>query len=383
MKDITLIVKVTDGCNLRCKYCYNKDTGYAAQTLGCERFEKLLKIVAPYRKDINVIWHGGEPLTCGTDRFLQFMKTESAVAKAFGVNIKNRVQTNGTLIDRKWVKLFKEYDVKVGISFDGIENEKYRQRSDDTLRGIGILRKNGIYCGVMAVVADNEYDIAANYRYFAAQKLNVEFSPVFQEGGATELSSPAKNFADKMVALFDEWLYDKNGVDVRLFATYVSMALGTNFRICSNSSCHGKYLGITADGTLYNCGRYSVTKYPFGNVDDFNGLDEVYRSQGFKELVAGAIERRNTCKRSCEYFAVCGGGCSDCAIVENGLSNIPQQSCLYFKTLYSHIKATVDEILEKKIPLDTFNPYMRKTIVKSFAVTDDASGADVEEKYQK
>lgn len=379
---ITLIVKVTNGCNLRCKYCYNKDTQYGAQTLSHERFEKLLRIVAPFRKHIKVIWHGGEPLTCGIDYFKQAMRIESAVAKAYGVNFTDQVQTNGTLINKKWADLFDEYSIKPGISFDGVANDEYRQNGAATLRAIKLLRKRGIDFGVLAVVANDDYDISANYKYFVELGLNVEFSPVFEEGGATEQGCAAPGgFADGMVKLFDEWLYDKNGIDIRLFGTYVAMALGTNFRICANASCHGKYLGISPDGTLYNCGRYSVTQYPFGNVDDFSGLDEVYRSDGFKALVSGAIERRKKCKTKCEYFELCGGGCSDCAIIENGLAEIPQQSCYNFKRIYPHIKSKVDDIIKNKLPLDGFNPHFRKAVINSFAVTDDPTGADIQDKY--
>lgn len=381
--NITIIVKVTNGCNLRCKYCYNKQTEYGTQVLSHERFEKLLGIVATQRKNIRVVWHGGEPLTVGLDYFKRAMVIESAVCRTHGVTVTNQVQTNGTLIDKNWIDFFKEYSIKVGISFDGIQNDKYRQKGEATLRAIKLMRKNGMDCGVMAVVADDDYDISANYKYFAERGINVEFAPVFEEGGAAESGSSATRFAEKMTALFDEWLYDEHGVDVRLFATYVSMALGTNFRICSNSSCHGKYLGISPDGTLCNCGRYSVTEYPFGNVDDFTTLDEVYRTDGFKALVSGAIERRKKCKEKCEYFELCGGGCSDCAIIENGLNNIPEQSCLYFKTLYSHIKAAVDGIVDQNTSLGGFNPFFRKAVAKSFAVTDDPTGADLQDKYTK
>ncbi|MDE7164057.1 MAG: radical SAM protein [Clostridiales bacterium] len=382
MDRINIIVKVTEACNLRCKYCYNKDSDYSAQVLGLERFTKLIDIVAPYRKDIHIIWHGGEPLTAGLEYFENAMRIEDAAQTKYRVTIKNQIQTNGTLIDKKWIELFKKYDIKPGISFDGLQNDKYRQRTEDTLRAFKLLAKNGMRSAAMAVVADDDYDILENYKYFAKLGINVEFSPVFEEGGAAEMGSRAQRFAENMTELFDYWLYDKNGVDVRLFATYVSMALGTNFRICNNSSCHGKYLGVAPDGTIYNCGRYSVTQYPFGNVDDFSDLNEIYRSDGFMGLVAGAFERRQKCRESCEYFNLCSGGCTDCALIENGLNNIPQQSCMYFKTLYPHIKAAVDKILAEKQPLDGFNPFFRRAVIKSFAVTDDATGADIQDKYK-
>lgn len=55
MKSLTLIVKVTDGCNMRCKYCYNSDSGYASPVLPLEKLEKLLSILATEFNEISVV----------------------------------------------------------------------------------------------------------------------------------------------------------------------------------------------------------------------------------------------------------------------------------------------------------------------------------------
>lgn len=41
MKSLTLIVKVTDGCNMRCKYCYNSDSGYTSPRFAVGKVGKI------------------------------------------------------------------------------------------------------------------------------------------------------------------------------------------------------------------------------------------------------------------------------------------------------------------------------------------------------
>ena len=37
MSRISLVVKVTNGCNLRCKYCYNGEEGFKPKKLSLEQ----------------------------------------------------------------------------------------------------------------------------------------------------------------------------------------------------------------------------------------------------------------------------------------------------------------------------------------------------------
>ena len=62
-------------------------------------------------------------------------------------------------------------------------------------------------------------------------------------------------------------------------------------------------------------------------------------------------------------FDVCNGGCSDCAMIENGLTEIPQNSCYLFKTVYRHIKQAADKIVAEQPALDTLNPTVSKILI--------------------
>lgn len=371
MKKIEVILKVTDACNLRCKYCYNSEKNYKNETLSLERFEKLLNVLLTGYNLIHIIWHGGEPLCAGLDYFKAAMDVEKKVHIQSSVVIENSIQTNGTLINDQWIKFFKEHDFKVGISFDGVENEKYRQQTDKTLAAMKKLKEAGISFGCNAVVADNDYDLAANYKFFKEHRLAFDFSRILYEGGAKNMPSlETQAYTKALCDLFDQWIYDTDGVSVRTFALYLNLAKGGRYRICSCCSCHTKYLSISSDGSLYNCGRASMTEYPFGNIDNFESAQEIFASEGAMALLLGSIERRNKCKESCAFFPVCAGGCADIAIMEHGLENIPTDYCYSFKTVYTHVKETFDRLMNEQVPLSSLNPTVKTVLAKSLARSD-------------
>ena len=234
MKKIEVILKVTDQCNLKCKYCYNAERPYTKDVLSLERFERLLRVLLTGYNLIHVIWHGGEPLCAGIDYFKKAMDVERRVHIETGAVIENSVQTNGTLVNSEWIRFFKENDFRVGISFDGVDNEKYRQGTDKALRAMKLLRKEGMNFGCNAVVSDDAYSLRDNYLFFKENKLSFDFSRIIAEGGAKNMPSLAGvKYADDMCRLFDEWIYDTNGVSVRSFALYLNLAAGGKFRICT------------------------------------------------------------------------------------------------------------------------------------------------------
>ncbi len=382
MKKVEVILKVTESCNLKCKYCYNGTEQLKKGFLSLEKFEKFLKVLKTGYDRIHIIWHGGEPLLIGIDYFRRALDVERKVFINDSVIIENSVQTNGTLIDKEWIRLFKEHNIKVGISFDGVENDKYRAQSEKVLSSMKALKEAGLSFGCNAVVADDDYSLKDNYEFFKSQGVSFDFSMVINEGNAKDkLSLTSVSFADKMIKLFDEWIYDTKGVSVRTFATYLAVASGGRYRICSMCSCHMKYLSVFPDGTVYNCGRTNLQKYPFGKIDDFNSVNDVFSSKGALDLISGSIKRREKCKQSCELFSVCAGGCSDIAISENGLENIPANYCYVFKTVYKHVKKVYDEIIKNAVPLSELNPTVKTVLSRSLSKTYDSLNSEIAETY--
>ncbi|MBU1129457.1 MAG: radical SAM protein, partial [Nanoarchaeota archaeon] len=128
LKDhITVIVKPTHNCNLRCKYCYieeNAEKGNMPLSLA----EEAIKKVSEFSKTSNWIWHGGEPLLMGVDFFKEIQKIQKFYEKK-GNEFYNGIQTNGTLINNEILDFIeKANDFDVGLSIDGPEKIHNRTR---------------------------------------------------------------------------------------------------------------------------------------------------------------------------------------------------------------------------------------------------------------
>ncbi len=370
MRRIQLIIKVTNGCNLRCKYCYNAAKEFKHEVISLDKIEKMFHLVADYDR-VDVLFHGGEPMLASKDFYKQVFELEKKVAVQTGVTFTNQIQTNATLLDSGWVHFFKDNKVSVGISFDGIYNDAYRGKTQDTLNAIERLKKNHMQFGCIAVVADKDYNIAKNYEYLKTIGVNVDFSYVFIEGNAKTIEVlPVESYVQQMLDLFDAWIYDKKGTPIRNFNYILNKIFHCGSEYCCNGSCIGNFFCLDVNGDIFGCSRESVHQYNFGNVKDVENMSGVFNSEGFKSYISGAIARRKSCAGTCELFDYCKGGCSDDAITNGDISKQNPRYCFFFKSLYTHIKEKVDEIFEKKVDLSTLNPYFRSALIQATSISE-------------
>lgn len=365
MNTINVILKATESCNMHCLYCYNQASNNCHSVLSAERLEKFFCLLSSSYDRVNIVWHGGEPLLCGIDYMKKAMSFEENLYQKSGVVFSNSIQTNATLINNKWIDFFRKYRFKIGISFDGLSNSVYRQQTEAVIANIKALQRRKMKFGCLAVVPDDQYDMIGNYIFFRDFGLHFALSPMFSEGCGEQLPKlSAQIYCEKMKKLYDYWLYDTNGVNIRVFTDYISMLYGSRTRTCTNGSCHGKWLGITPDGNLYNCGRDAVRQFGFGNIDEIDTISEAFSSEGFHDLLLGAVARRSKCKESCKLFPYCESGCSDCAIIENGLNNKPSFSCEVFRQIFPYIRDGIQQAIENQTPLSHMNPAVRSAMIK-------------------
>ena len=373
MKRAQLIIKVTNGCNLRCKYCYNAAKEFVHEVVSLDKIEKMFYLLASY-DNVEVIFHGGEPMMAGKEFYKNVIELERKTTAQSGVTFSNQIQTNATLIDAQWLQLFKKYNINVGISFDGIYNDAYRGKTQDSLRAIALLKKHQMQAGCIAVVADKEYDIRKNYEYIKTLGMSVDFNYVFIEGNAKSIEVlPVQSYVAQMVELFDFWMYDQEGVPVRNFNYMLNKIMRCGGEYCCNGSCIGNFFCLDVNGDLFGCSRESMHKYCFGNIKDTESMSDIFNSEGFKELIIGAITRRKSCAEKCDLFDYCKGGCTDDAITNGDVSKQNPGYCYFFRTLYTHVKARVDEIFAQKIDLSTLNPYFRKALIQATSIPEEDS----------
>ena len=81
--------------------------------------DKLLNSLVEIDEEHTICLHGGEPLLIGKKWFAQFIKMIDRHEISQSKSLRLGVQTNGLLIDERWVELFVKGNVDISLSVDG------------------------------------------------------------------------------------------------------------------------------------------------------------------------------------------------------------------------------------------------------------------------
>lgn len=218
------VFKVTDRCNLGCRYCYreNAEPTHGRGEMSLAVVDETLSQILDYKQNLYdrigidrkpslyFVFHGGEPLMIGTDGFEEILEVQQKYID-MGLEIRNSVQTNGTLIDDGFIDIFKEHDFRVGVSIDGPRDihdvfrvfRDGRSSFDRTCRGIDLLNDNGVPWSAISVInreyLGNEEGMFSFFREKGASE--VDFTPSFFYD--TEYSLRPDEYANFMNNMFD------------------------------------------------------------------------------------------------------------------------------------------------------------------------------------
>ena len=109
-KTITLVVKVTHLCNLKCDYCFYLNKNYissSSESLDINRFKEILLKTSKISENINIVFHGGEPLLMPIEYYNKVLDYQQTLEKDFSVKFLNSIQSNGTILSKQIVTLLK------------------------------------------------------------------------------------------------------------------------------------------------------------------------------------------------------------------------------------------------------------------------------------
>lgn len=119
----TMLLGVTNRCNLACPYCFTSPNDLDMTIDVAEAAIKWL-VGNCQIKDIqpSVNFFGGEPL-------LMFDEIIKPIVEKYSPEIAFGITTNGVLLDEDKVDFFNKYNVNVLLSFDGVKEVQDNQRS--------------------------------------------------------------------------------------------------------------------------------------------------------------------------------------------------------------------------------------------------------------
>ena len=357
---MTIIIKPTFNCNFRCLYCYLANDIKADDfMMDVEVAKSIVKQAIDYcclnhRKKLTLIWHGGEPLLWGNDKFRHVFEYTAGLDAP--LLVRHGIQTNLSLINDNYRELFKSYDVRVGFSIDGVrdinDNLRLDMNGDGTfdllMPKMRLCRERGLNIGAIVVGSRLiKGRIAEIYEFLCMHRLNFKFNPLFLSGEATRadaISVTPIEYADMSNHLFDLWFFDRdNHLKESTFTDIVSTkkkSAGCMF----SQNCQDDIVAISPRGDIFPCGRFceTDTRYSYGNINEESLAVILQRRK--KSLIYRRSEfiKKSGCYE-CWYYDLCHGGCLHDGFLRSGDFKSKTFLCTAYKKIFRHIESRLQE----------------------------------------
>ncbi|MCQ2143754.1 MAG: anaerobic sulfatase maturase [Bacteroidales bacterium] len=331
-------------CNLDCSYCYYLDKsaiyGGRQSEMSLELLEKVIReyIGANELPELCFNWHGGEPMVMGLGFYEKALAFERKYAD--GRTVHNTIQTNGTLVDRKWASFFRDNDFLVGVSIDGPKDihDRYRRDRggyptfDKVMEGIHILNSEGVQYNTMTTVNHAcEGRGREVYEFLkSAGSHFMQFMPVVEhvrnphpgEGMRPVIVPPGTEgsflapwsvgslpFGRFMTDIFECWIrHDIGRYFVNLFDATLAGYCGVLPGTCVFGETCGDNAVIEHNGDVYPCDHYVYGDMLLGNITE-SPISDIVRSD---KMVRFGIDKRMALPRKCRecrWSFVCKGEC--------------------------------------------------------------------------
>ncbi|MBR7825298.1 FxsB family radical SAM/SPASM domain protein [Actinospica sp. MGRD01-02] len=336
------VVKVHSRCDLACDHCYMYeavDQGWRRQpmVMSADTAAALGRRIAEHAAEgrldlVRVVLHGGEPLLAGVGRLREIIEAvrEPLLALPEPPRLDLRIHTNGVRLDERFLELFAEFHLKVGISLDGDRsaNDRHRRYANgnsshaQVLAALELLRSpryRHLYAGILCTV-DIANDPVAVYRAVAAEQppridlllphATWDCPPPRPDGISRPSTSADPAYAAWLLAVYEAWNADGRPFGIRLFDSIHSTLRGGPPLTEALGVAPSDVLVIETDGALEQADSLKVA---FDGAVD-TGLRVQDHPLSAATVNAQVMARQNgpdglsgQC-RSCPVLTSCGGG---------------------------------------------------------------------------
>ena len=353
-REITLIVKVTNACNMACRYCFIEPSVFH-KTMVDETARHVVRVFldSDWFESVHFVWHGGEPLLRGR-RFFEDILREQRRERT-RVAYTNAIQTNATLLDDEMLALLVQNDIAVGFSMDGpkfVTDPSRPMRTGPLISTHEImldaadrLRVHGQ--APAAIVVINRANVnhpEQVYCEFKDRAIDMKLNPLARSGLAATpgaaLDISAEEYGQFMTRIFDAWFDDPDPtISIEPIRQHIARILNVPGAVHAchfTRGCHHSFLGIAPDGDLYPCGMFQgEPAFRYGNIHSMSP-ESIATTALF-----GRIEDREArvlvgCSK-CAFFDLCYGGCMFHSLKNSGLFEEKDYYCAGYKLYFEHV----------------------------------------------
>lgn len=291
-----------------------------------------------------LVFQGGEPLLAGHTWFEKVF----AYLAVKGLQPQILVQTNGTLLDNAYAKLFAENNVLVGVSLDGNQKTHSMHRSDfeTVMNGIECLRRYSCEFNILTVVTNELCSCLPEvYEFYRRENFMFQqYIPCMAPPGADPyLFLSEENYGRFLVELYELWRKDlEKGryVYVRYFENLLQILAGFQPEECGACGvCSVQFL-VESDGSVYPCDFYVEDQYRLGNLRR-DSPEVLWGRLLENDFIPSSRVLADECL-NCEFLKLCRGGCK----------RYRRRDGKYFycnaaRHLFAHALPDVKKLLEK------------------------------------
>ncbi len=323
----TLILKLTNACNLACQYCYDYEQQEHATTLALEHSRSAIRQALELASGtLWVILHGGEPMLMWR-QVEELVKFGEQVATQLNKDIRFTGQSNFTRLNDRIVEFSLDHNISWGISLDGDArlNDRFRinhqgQGSYDHFFAAyrkypKFVRQSSVMSTVTAANEGQLLQIARHFRDLGMAAWDWSlFQPIGRGRSQHMVYQPRQSrLLKSWHTLFDAVLDGEfDGFPILPVRKYLdNFIYGPAGNMCLRPQCGAArdLLSISADGTIEACDCID----PSGHLAGLGHLDHTTLNQAKASPVADTIRSRDMeqhpqCK-DCIWFGICGGTC--------------------------------------------------------------------------
>jgi sulfatase maturation enzyme AslB (radical SAM superfamily) len=345
LEHTSIVVFLTEQCNMRCSYCkyYDLVTAEEKTRTDASAIIETISDLAGKKNSIGITFFGGEPLL----KHKEMANICNALQKF--TNISYNVTTNGSVLNEAIIQTLLNYDITVGVSYDG-EKQLHNHnrlfiRTNDTHTVIANnyteLKRRRVNCGPIAVLTNPElyYDV---FKYFldTHDDRTIHLKPLNVTGSedSTWLNNYFDAFLEQQLRVLDYSIdhYQKHGVKLKELKTHlmletILMSSIPRGRTCTKNPRCGlgnELQSIRPDGELIGC----------HDLNKFNGYDD---------NLIDKISSRNGFCQNCKLGPVCTSFCAS-ELGEDHINNMqPGDRPEYMHTLCRYNQSFIENIFQR------------------------------------
>lgn len=305
-------IHLTESCNLRCKYCYEKNK--SNKEISFENIKLLIdNEIKGNSSNSFITFYGGEPLL---KKDLIYYTIDYIKSKKCKTKFNYAMTTNGTLLDKDFIEYIKKNNFSfISYSFDGRkETQDLNRITVDGNGSFNIVERNAKellnnfdnVIAMMVITKNNIKDLEKNVEYLinlGFKYFNLQFNYLddWQDGDLKTIKDAYQKVSD----IYYNKILKEEDISITIFDEKIKTHVQEDYNCNKECNLGMKTINVGVDSNFYPCMQFvGNDKYVIGNCKD--GIDFEAR----KNLIKEARKEHETCKtcainRRCKHTCAC------------------------------------------------------------------------------